>query len=70
MGKGTFAVLLLIVLVELALVIFIRGVEAEGNEEVKKLGLSFVATVILVTFVFFLALYLANRRTRRLYIIT
>jgi len=70
MGKGAFMVLLLFVLVELALVIFIRGVEAEGEGGAKKLGLSLVATVILVSFVFFLALYLAHRRTRRLYIIT
>ena len=59
MGKGSFAVLLLIIFAVLAIVIFMRGVE-EGEEGVKELGLS----LILVCFVFFFALYLGRLRTR------
>jgi len=70
MGKGSLAVLLLIVLAALAVVIYITGVEAGGNNEGVRLGLSFGATVILICFVFFLALYLGRLRTRGLYVVT
>jgi len=70
MGKGSLAVLLLIVLSALAVVIYITGVEAGGNNGGVRLGLSFGATVILICFVFFLALYLGRLRTRGLYVVT
>ena len=67
MGKGTLAVMCLIILVAVAIGIFIAGVEVE-EEGGARLGLSFGATVILICFVFFLALYLARVRTTGIYI--
>ena len=67
MGKGALAVGILIILVAVAIGLFITGVEAEEEGGVR-LGLSFGATVILICFVFFLAVYLAHARTRGLYI--
>lgn len=66
MGKGSLAVLFLIVLVVLAIGIFITEVETEEEGGVR-LGLSFGATMILVCFVFFLALYFGRARKREGY---
>jgi cation transporter-like permease len=69
MGKGALAIGVLVILVAVAIGIFITGVEAE-EEGGTRLGLSFGAIVILICFVFFLAVYLAHARTRRFYIVT
>jgi len=68
MGKGTIVVLLLVIMAIVAIELVTIRVNAEGEGTVR-LALNFAATVILVCFVFLLALYLAHRRTRRLYII-
>lgn len=62
MGKGSLAVLMLIALGALAIGIFIKGLEAEEEGEVK-LAVSFGAIVILVFVVLALSLYLARVQT-------
>jgi len=67
MGKVFLAVAVMIVLTILAVGIFLHGVGSEEEGGVKPLGLSFGATLILITFVFFLAIYLARFRMRGSY---
>ncbi len=69
MGKGSIAVLLLIIMAVVAIGVVMIGVNSEGEERVR-LGLSFGATILLICFVFFLALYLGHIRTRGMYIVT
>ena len=67
MGKGLVAVLVLVALAIVAVGIFLFGVSQEDKGEVRPLGLSFGAALILITFVFFLAMYSARIRMRGSY---
>jgi len=68
MGKGSIAVLFLVIMAVIAIGVVIVGVNSDGEERVR-LGLSFGATILLICFVFFLALYLGHIRTRGMYIV-
>ncbi len=62
MGKGSLAVLILIILAGSAIGFFIRGLWIQDAGEVK-LSLSFGAILMLLFIVLFLCLYLARVRT-------
>ena len=68
MGKGALAIGVLIILVAVTIGVFITGVEAE-EEGGTKLGLSFGGILILICFVFFLAVYLGYARPRSYYLV-
>ncbi len=64
MGKGSLAVLILIILAGLAIGFFVRGSEEDGVDV--KLALSFGAIVMLLFIVLSLAFSLARARTSEL----
>jgi len=62
-AKGAVAVVLLIVMAVIAIGIYEVSVET-GMSGGAKLGLSFAATMILIVFVFFLAIFLGRIQKR------
>ena len=63
MAKGAVAVVFLIVMAVIAIVVYQIGVE-KGESGEGRLGLSFAATMVMIVFVFFLALFLGRAQKR------